>query len=212
MYTGLLHTHRAVVILFLLIYLVKLVLLLMNRRETLDKFTKAFRIPEMVISTLFLLTGIVMLFQLPAVRIDMLMIIKIVMVLASIPLAVIGFKRSNKVLALLAVFLIVMTYGLAEMRSAGAGAKPVDVPTELASNPLEEGKHIYYNSTPAACVACHGEDGKAGIAGSKDLTASQLTDDEMIAVVKKGKNAMPKYKNLTDDQIANVVAYIRTLK
>lgn len=212
MFTGLLHTHKAVVILFLALYLVKLVLLLMNRRETLERLTKAFRIPEMIISTLFLVTGIILMIQLPAERIDMLLIIKIVMVLAAIPLAVVGFRKSNKILALLSVFLIVMTYGLAEMHSAGVGAKPVEVPAELASNSVEQGKHLYYNASPAACVACHGENGKGGIAGAKDMTVSKLTDAEMASLIKNGKNSMPKYKNLTEDQINSLVAYIRTLK
>lgn len=212
MFTGLLHTHKAVVILFLLIYLIKLVLLLMNRRETLARLTKAFRIPEMIISTLFLVTGVILLVQLPAERVDMMMIIKIVMVLAAIPLAVVGFRKSNKLLALLSVVLIILTYGVAEMHSAGVGAKSVEVPAELASNPAEQGKYLYHNASPAACVACHGENGKGGIAGAKDMTISKLSDAEMAAMIKKGKNAMPKYKNLTDDQVNSLVAYIRTLK
>jgi mono/diheme cytochrome c family protein len=196
----------------MLLYLVKLVLLLMNRRETLAKLTKAFRIPEMIISTLFLVTGVILLVQLPAERVDMMMIIKIVMVLAAIPLAVVGFRKSNKLLALLSVVLIILTYGVAEMHSAGVGAKAVEVPAELVSNPVEQGKHLYYNATPAACVVCHGENGKGGIAGAKDMTISKLSDAEMAAMIKNGKNAMPKYKNLTDDQVNSLVAYIRTLK
>lgn len=212
MFTGLLHTHKAVVILFLALYVVKLVLLLMNRRETLERLTKAFRIPEMVISTLFLLTGAILLAQLPAARIDMMMIIKIILVLAAIPIAVVGFRKSNKMLAVLSVFLIVMAYGVAEMHSAGMGAKEISVPADLASTPVEQGDYLYHNVTPAACVACHGEDGKGGIAGAKDMTTSKLSDAEMADMIRNGKNAMPKYKKLTDDQINSLVAYIRTMK
>ncbi len=212
MYTGLFHTHKAVVILFVLLYLIKLVLLLMNRRETLARLTKAMKIPEMVISTLFLVTGVVMLVQLPAARIDMLMIIKIIAVFAAIPLAVIGFKKSNKALALLSFVLLIAVYGLAEMHKAGVGAEAVEVPADLANNQIEQGNHLYHNATPAACVACHGEDGKAGTAGSKDLTLSKLTDDQMKEVIMNGKNAMPKYKKLTDGQLSALVSYIRTLK
>ena len=58
MYTGMLHTHTLVVILFLLIYLIKVGLLLFAKPETLDKFSKRIKIPEIIVSTLFLATGI----------------------------------------------------------------------------------------------------------------------------------------------------------
>ncbi|MEM1137750.1 MAG: hypothetical protein AAGI07_18065, partial [Bacteroidota bacterium] len=80
MYTGLLHTHKLVVVLFLLIYLIKTVLLLIGKKDNLDTFSKKVKIPEMVISFLFLITGAVMLFQLPEIKI--LLIIKIVAVFA----------------------------------------------------------------------------------------------------------------------------------
>jgi mono/diheme cytochrome c family protein len=212
MYTGLFHTHKLVVILFVVHYVIKLALLLLNRKEQLAAYTRRTRIVEMVISTLFLVTGIAMIVQLPAERMDWLLIVKVVLVLGSIPLAVIGFRRSSKGLALLSVFLLFMAYGLAEMHKAGVGAKKTEVPEAMAANQLEMGNYLYHNAQPAACVSCHGEDGKAGIAGSKDLTASQLSDDEMLAVIKNGKNAMPKYKKYSEEEIRAMIAYIRSLK
>jgi len=73
----------------------------------------------------------------------------------------------------------------------------------------------------AKCVMCHGADGKgetpAGKAmktpslGSPDIV--KMSDADLIAATKKGKGKMPAYSGkLTDAQITDVVAYIRTLQ
>src|SRR6476620_260721 len=93
MYKGFLHTHYLVVTLFLIIYVIKTILLLSDRRELLDKFTRKVRIPEMIVSALFLITGIYLAAQLPFnSKYDYLFWIKIVMVFASIPIAIVGFR------------------------------------------------------------------------------------------------------------------------
>lgn len=62
------------------------------------------------------------------------------------------------------------------------------------------------------CTLCHGRDGKAGMNGAKDLTASTLTKEEMQAIVRNGKGAMAPYKNvLTAKEIEAVVEHVRTL-
>lgn len=70
------------------------------------------------------------------------------------------------------------------------------------------------------CAMCHGADGKANTPAGKAFKAVSLrdpmvvnmSDDELITVVKNGKNKMPIFKDkLTDDQIKAVVSYIRTL-
>ena len=49
--------------------------------------------------------------------------------------------------------------------------------------------------------------------GAKDLTASVLTREQMIAMVTHGKGAMMPYKNvLTAKQIELVVDHARTLR
>jgi cytochrome c6 len=71
------------------------------------------------------------------------------------------------------------------------------------------------------CQACHGTDGKGETAAGKKLGAkdfhspevSKMSDAELIAVTKTGKEKMPAYdKKLTDDQIKQLITYIRTLK
>ena len=99
MYKGMLHSHLTAVIIFLLIYVVKTVLLLSNKNELLSSFSKKTRILEMIISFLFLATGIYLTTQIPlGGKFAYLFYFKVLMVLAAIPVAIIGFKKSNKII------------------------------------------------------------------------------------------------------------------
>lgn len=70
------------------------------------------------------------------------------------------------------------------------------------------------------CAACHGPDGKGSPAGQKlgvkDFHSPEIakeSDADLIKATKEGKGKMPKYEGkLTDDQIKDLVKYIRTLK
>lgn len=71
------------------------------------------------------------------------------------------------------------------------------------------------------CAGCHGADGKGQSSMGKTLKVRDLSSDEvqkqsdadLTAITNNGKNKMPAYKGkLTDDQIKDLVAYIRTLK
>lgn len=202
METGIRHTHILSVILFLAIYLIKTVLLLMNKNEALAKFTKGVKVPEMIISTLFLATGVYMMTQLPEIK--SLLIIKIVAVVVSIPLAIIGFKKQNKALAVVSLLLIITAYGLAEM-SKKQKSKSMDAISESTSN----GQEIYN----ASCTTCHGADGKLNLMGAKDLSVSTMDLNARIEIVKNGKNAMTPFGTmLTEEQIKAVAEYTETLK
>jgi len=197
--------HRILVSLFLLQYLVKLILLVANKKEELAKYTKMTRVVEMIVSLGFLVTGIWLLIQIP--NISMFMIIKLVCVFASIPLAVIGFKRGNKALAFLAVVLILAAYGLAEMNVKAMSGGKVD--TTGAKSPAEAGKFIYQEKS---CITCHGADGKLMASGAKDLSITTLTIDQQKAIIKGGKTPMPAYGDLTDEQLQQLVDYIGTFR
>lgn len=72
----------------------------------------------------------------------------------------------------------------------------------------------------AKCAMCHGADGKATKAGTtlgaKDFQSPEVAkqkDAELIEATTKGKNKMPAFdKKLTEDQIKELVKFIRTLK
>ncbi len=202
METGIRHTHVLSVILFLAIYLIKTVLLLMNKKDALAKFTKGVKVPEMIISTLFLATGVYMLTQVPEIK--SLLIIKIVAVVISIPLAIIGFKKQNKALAVVSLLLIITAYGLAEMSK-----KQKSKSMEAISDNTLNGQKLYN----ASCTSCHGVDGKLNLMGAKDLSLSILDTSARIEIIKNGKNAMSSFgAMLTEEQIKAVAAYTETLK
>jgi mono/diheme cytochrome c family protein len=68
------------------------------------------------------------------------------------------------------------------------------------------------------CAMCHGPDGKKENPGMgvKALTSPDIqakSEADLITSVSKGKGKMPAYAGkLTDDQIKQVVAYVKTLK
>ncbi|MCB9742219.1 MAG: cytochrome c [Alphaproteobacteria bacterium] len=86
---------------------------------------------------------------------------------------------------------------------------------------VAKGKSIY----TANCMACHGSgakgDGPAAIALSpkpKDLTAQAFwegkTDADIKTIIKAGKpgTAMAPFPQLSDKDVADVTAYLRSLK
>lgn len=50
------------------------------------------------------------------------------------------------------------------------------------------------------CSSCHGEDGKLGASGAKDLTKSTLTTSEIIKRIKYGRNGMPPMKDVLESE------------
>jgi uncharacterized membrane protein SirB2 len=209
METAIRHTHLFAVMFFLLIYLIKTVLLVSNKNEALAKFTKIVKVPEMIVSFLFLATGIYLLTMVGATK---LIIIKIVMVLASIPLAIIGFKKSNKVLAVIALLLIIGSYGLAEVNKKKIQKQTIDPSLsnvhDASYDITSHGKNVY-NSY---CQRCHGTDGTNGAMGL-NLKITQLDHTAKAEKITNGGGSMPAFKEvLSPEELEAVMAYIETFK
>lgn len=67
------------------------------------------------------------------------------------------------------------------------------------------------------CQMCHGPDGKGSAVGlkmgAKPFSETKASEKEFIEITENGKNKMPAFKGkLTDEQIKQVVEYVRTLK
>jgi mono/diheme cytochrome c family protein len=205
MYTGMLHTHKLVVTLFLLIYLIKTVLLLLNKRESLVKFIAKTKMIEMIVSVLFLATGIFLASK--SGNVGTWLWVKIGAIAVSIPLAVMGFKNQNKGLAIISFLLIVYSYGISETKSPTFKKQKAEI--LAGGDTMVLGQDVYTN----LCQNCHGADGKLMLSGAKDLSISMLTKEEQILIITKGKNAMAAYESqLSEQQIEAVVTYIETLK
>jgi len=205
MYTGILHTHTLVVILFLLIYLTKTVLLLINKQDSLDKFSKKIKIPEIIVSSLFLITGIYLAYN--TGNVGNWLYIKILVVFASIPLAVIAFKKGNKILALFSLLLIIYAYGISETKSPNF--KPDIIAENYENMASEEAAKLIFEDQ---CSNCHGMDGRGVLSGAKDLTESTLPIQEKIEIIKSGKNAMIPYeKKLSAQQIKYIAEYVHKM-
>src|ERR1700740_387747 len=70
------------------------------------------------------------------------------------------------------------------------------------------------------CAVCHGADGKGDTPTGKNLKVRSLadpevskrSDDDLAAVIEKGKNKMPGYgKSMKSGEIRALVAYCRSL-
>jgi mono/diheme cytochrome c family protein len=86
-----------------------------------------------------------------------------------------------------------------------------------AAGDTAAGKTVYSNK----CLICHGAtgDGATGYAKAMKLQPAQLssaqvqkkTDAELKKIIVEGSGKMKPIKGLSDDDIANVIAYVRTL-
>lgn len=200
----LLKTHIYSVTLFLLIYLIKTILLLANKKDALANFTKLVKVPEMIISVLFLLTGIWMFIEIGSIR--TLQIVKLIAVFASIPLAIVGFKKSKKGLAVFSLVLIIVAFLFAEVNMM-TKSKSVTSTTTAST----DGKMIFKEK----CAICHGMNGNLMLNKASDLSVTQLDENGIESTIKNGRIAvgkMPKFENLSDEQIKAVIGYVQSLK
>ena len=80
----------------------------------------------------------------------------------------------------------------------------------FAGDPTK-GRGIY----ASRCAGCHGVNGLPSMAAIPNFTMGQglmKPDQEIMGFIKKGKSVMPGFEGvLTDEEILDVIAHIRTL-
>jgi mono/diheme cytochrome c family protein len=100
-----------------------------------------------------------------------------------------------------------------------AGERSAGNPVKAAPKSIEAGKKIFLDK----CEVCHGEkaDGTGEMAAMLDpkpanLTDSQgvgkMTDKEVFDRITRGKDAMPKFADLSEEARWNVVNFIRSVE
>jgi len=63
------------------------------------------------------------------------------------------------------------------------------------------------------CAMCHGADGaKIAAHDLSGATVQGMSDSDLSGIITNGKGKMPASKSLKPDQVAGLVAYVRTLK
>src|SRR5436190_12670993 len=101
--------------------------------------------------------------------------------------------------------IVVTTFGLSAQRRD----YPVRPPGDPAA--IDRGKALY----GVNCQFCHGADTRGGDGGPSLLRSGLVLADEkgelMAPVVRTGRPGMPKF-TLTDDQIADVAAFVHTFR
>ena len=70
---------------------------------------------------------------------------------------------------------------------------------------IDSGKSLFIQY----CSACHGNDGRKGLNGAKDLSKSNREVNKIIKRISKGKGNMPSFKEtLTDQQMIDIANYL----
>lgn len=101
--------------------------------------------------------------------------------------------------------IVVTTFGL--------GAQRRDYPVRPPGDPaaIERGKALY----GVNCQFCHGADTRGGDGGPSLLRSGLVLEDQkgelMAPVIRGGRPGMPKFA-LTDEQIADVAAFVHTFR
>jgi mono/diheme cytochrome c family protein len=204
MYTGLKHLHVLLIALFVISVLIKTILLFVNE-EKFDKYRKKTKTVEMVITMLFLVTGVIMI-SMRGFNFHFTLHIKFALIIIAIPLAIVGFKKKNKALAFIATSLFIMTYGVAEMSSK----KMKEVHVELPVTDINYGKALYEGN----CTTCHGDKGASQINGATDLSSVDLSIFAISETIKNGSASkkMSAFRDLDSLEVNAISNYVLTLK
>lgn len=99
--------------------------------------------------------------------------------------------------------------GLFLLVSCGPQTKEVEETTGEKPFTKEDATSLF----TMRCASCHGDDGKLGVSGAKDLSISKLTDAEITSIIYNGKNGMPAFgDSFTKEQLDALVPIVKSLR
>ncbi len=100
-------------------------------------------------------------------------------------------------------------FGLFLLASCGPQTKEVEEATEEKPFTKEDATSLF----TMRCASCHGDDGKLGVAGAKDLSISTLTDAEITSTIYNGKNGMSSFGGaFSEEQLKALVPVVKSLR
>lgn len=100
-------------------------------------------------------------------------------------------------------------FGLFLLVSCGPQTKEVEETTKEKPFTKEDATSLF----TMRCASCHGDDGKLGVAGAKDLSISTLTDAEITSTIYNGKNGMPSFGGaFSEEQLKALVPVVKSLR
>jgi len=218
-YSILLHSHELLITLYVLVFTIKLVLLLLNNTSALAAFRKRTKVVgEMVLPSLFLVTGIILAVISRTGFSDNWFLIKMCLIALSVGTGIATFNRNSKLLGILTLLIFVYVIMLSYIKDPGLKkpAKPVvenviTDPSAPGYDTLKHGLSVYVNS---GCITCHGADGKLGNHGAADLSISVLSDAGIINITRNGRGSIMKGygEKLNPVEIHAVTDYVKSLR
>jgi mono/diheme cytochrome c family protein len=204
--TAMKHSHTLVVSLYLLQLLLRLIMMAAATPEKSAKFTRAMRIPHIVLSVLFLGTGIFLMARQETIQPYVWM--KLGLIAASIPVGIIGGKRNSVPLTGFAFLLLAGAMALAFIKPMRTTTTKEVQETGENTATIKAGQQLYIQR----CELCHGGDGTKAFQGAKDLKASTMEDAAIMDIIRKGKNMMPPNQDFTDQQVEELKEYVKYLR
>jgi len=196
----------------MLFFLVKAILLLSNQTVAFNNFRRKTKLVEMILPTLFIVIGIILIVKKQSVLEDSYFIAKLVLVVVFTVLGIIGLRKSNKALTMIALLIGFYIFGISWTKSLTLSKSKVSavVPSSNKLSPVEAGQQIYVQLN---CKSCHGENGNAQMAGAVNLQTSRKSDEYIKTVIMNGKIPMPAFKDqINANQLDDLVQYVKSLR
>ncbi len=204
----------------------------MGSQDALQRLRKKTRVfGEMVLPTLFLLTGIGLAVNSPYGS-DLWLWLKLALVGLSVFTGIMTFRKNSKGMGLLTlgifIYIVMLSYrkspdlkrhipgetsqinNSTEMAEPPAAENTVEGKTTVNADPVMRGQAAFLR---IGCIACHGSDGAKRLSGAANLQTSRLSDDMIHDRILNGKNAMMPYKEaLHGTDLEDLTAYVKSLR
>jgi mono/diheme cytochrome c family protein len=111
--------------------------------------------------------------------------------------------------ALLASASLLSVFALA---SQGCASKAVESPRSTTILSLKGDAALGQAVFTSKCINCHGADGRTGTAKDDIVDHAKNETTDFVNVVIAGKSGqMPSFGSLSDTDLANLLAYVKTL-